>query len=96
MTEPSLNTATPNEAAIEEIGPPPRSYRNQLLRIASFLTVMIAWELLGRQVAPLFMSYPSAIAAAAVTMTVDGELSRPCSSAWRRSSLPLRFPRFSE
>ena len=74
MTEPSLNTATPNEAAIEEIGPPPRSYRNQLLRIASFLTVMIAWELLGRQVAPLFMSYPSAIAAAAVTMTLDGEL----------------------
>jgi ABC-type nitrate/sulfonate/bicarbonate transport system permease component len=74
MAEALPQTATPNEEAIEEIGPPPRQYRNQLLRIASFLAVMIAWELLGRQVAPLFMSYPSAIAAAAVTMTADGEL----------------------
>lgn len=74
MTESLPQTAMAGEAAIEEIGPPPRSYRNQLLRIASFLTVMVAWELLGRQVAPLFMSYPTAIAAAAVTMTADGEL----------------------
>lgn len=74
MTDSSLQTAAPNDDAIEEIGPPPRSYRYQLLRIASFLTVMVAWEVLGRQVAPLFMSYPSAIAAAAVSMTADGEL----------------------
>jgi len=60
--------------AIEEIGPPPRQYRYRLLRLASFLVVMLAWEWLGRQVAPLFMSYPSAIARAAVEMTADGEL----------------------
>ncbi len=74
MTEPAPQTAMPSEAAIEEIGPPPRQYRDRLLRIGSFLAVMVTWELLGRQVAPLFMSYPTAIAAAAVTMTADGEL----------------------
>jgi ABC-type nitrate/sulfonate/bicarbonate transport system permease component len=74
LAEPAPQTAMPSEAAIEEIGPPPRQYRDRLLRIGSFLAVMVAWELLGRQVAPLFMSYPTAIAAAAVTMTADGEL----------------------
>lgn len=78
MTESLPQAAIPgeSEAAIEEIGPPPRQYRYHLLRIASFLTVMVAWELLGRQVAPLFMSYPTAIAAAAINMIADGELIR--------------------
>ena len=62
------------EPAIEEIGPPPRQTRYRLLRIASFVVVMVAWELLGRQVAPLFMSYPSAIIRSAVEMSADGEL----------------------
>jgi NitT/TauT family transport system permease protein len=62
------------EPAIEEIGPPPRQTRYRLLRIASFVVVMVAWELLGRQVAPLFMSYPSAIIRSAVQMSADGEL----------------------
>lgn len=62
------------EPAIEEIGPPPRQTRYRLLRIASFLVVMLAWEVLGRQVAPLFMSYPSAIIRSAVEMSADGEL----------------------
>ena len=68
------STASAENPAIEEIGPPPRQYRYRLLRLASFLVVMLAWEWLGRQVAPLFMSYPSAIARAAVEMTADGEL----------------------
>ena len=71
---PDLATASADDPAIEEIGPPPRQYRYRLLRLASFLVVMLAWEWLGRQVAPLFMSYPSAIARAAVEMTADGEL----------------------
>jgi NitT/TauT family transport system permease protein len=66
--------APAEEPAIEEIGPPPRQTRYHLLRIASFLVVMVAWELLGRQVAPLFMSYPSAIIRSAVEMSADGEL----------------------
>ena len=68
------STISADNPAIEEIGPPPRQYRYRLLRLASFLVVMLAWELLGRQVAPLFMSYPSAIVRAAVEMTTDGEL----------------------
>lgn len=72
---PIPGTAAPAaEPAIEEIGPPPRQTRYRLLRIASVLVVMVAWELLGRQVAPLFMSYPSAIIRSAVQMSADGEL----------------------
>ncbi len=71
---PVVGPARAEDEAIEEIGPPPRQYRYRLLRLASFLFVMLAWEVLGRQVAPLFMSYPSAIARAAVEMTSDGEL----------------------
>lgn len=63
-----------DDAAIEEIDLPTRQNRNRLLRLGSFLAVMIAWEWFGRQIEPLFMSYPSAIAAAAVTLTADGEL----------------------
>ncbi len=33
-----------------------------------------AWEVLGRQVDPLFMSYPSAILVAGVHMIASGEL----------------------
>ncbi|HKT20722.1 MAG TPA: ABC transporter permease [Stellaceae bacterium] len=66
--------AAVEDQAIEEIGPPPRPYRYRLLRLASFVVVMLAWEVLGRQVAPLFMSYPSAIARAAVDMISDGDL----------------------
>jgi ABC-type nitrate/sulfonate/bicarbonate transport system permease component len=33
-----------------------------------------AWEILGRQVNPLFMSFPSAIAKASVTLVANGEL----------------------
>jgi len=72
---PMSGAAAPvEEPAIEEIGPPPRQTRYRLLRIASFVVVMVAWELLGRQVAPLFMSYPSAIIRSAVEMSADGEL----------------------
>jgi len=63
-----------DDRTIEEIGPPPSQARYRLMRLGSFVVVMLAWEVLGRQVAPLFMSYPSAIIRAAVEMTVDGEL----------------------
>ena len=39
------------------------------LRILSVVAVLIAWEILGRQ-APIFASYPSAIAAAAYEITI--------------------------
>jgi NitT/TauT family transport system permease protein len=48
--------------------------RSWLIRLASILTVFIVWELAGRRVNPLFMSYPSAIWRAALVMSSSGEL----------------------
>jgi NitT/TauT family transport system permease protein len=44
------------------------------IRAASVLAFFVFWELAGRDVDPLFMSYPSAIFKAAIAITVNGEL----------------------
>jgi NitT/TauT family transport system permease protein len=49
-----------------------RKYR--LIRLVSILVVLGAWELVGRQIDPLFMSYPSAVVQAAYKLTISGEL----------------------
>jgi ABC-type nitrate/sulfonate/bicarbonate transport system permease component len=59
---------------IEEIGPPPRSHRNKVIRLVSVIGVLTAWEVFGRQIEPLFMSYPTAITTSAVDMIRSGEL----------------------
>jgi NitT/TauT family transport system permease protein len=58
---------------IEEIVEKPKSYL-WIIRLISVVTVIGGWELLGRRVDPLFMSYPSAVAEAAVAMIASGEL----------------------
>jgi NitT/TauT family transport system permease protein len=58
----------------EELAPPSRSDRVWIVRIVSIIGVVGAWEVLGRQVNPLFMSYPSAIAVAGAHMIATGEL----------------------
>ena len=64
-----------NADAIEDIGPPPsRKSVLWIIRLCSVVGVIGAWEILGRQVDPLFMSYPSAIAVAGVQMSASGEL----------------------
>lgn len=61
-------------ADIEEIAQEqPKSYL-WVIRLISVVTVLGAWEFFGRKVDPLFMSYPSAIAEAAVSMVQSGEL----------------------
>jgi ABC-type nitrate/sulfonate/bicarbonate transport system permease component len=40
----------------------------------SLLVVLVLWEVFGRQVNPLFASYPSAIAQSAVAMVQDGTI----------------------
>lgn len=62
--------------AIEEIGPPPKSSRTMWIRLASIVIVIVGWELVGRQVNPLFMSYPTAILRAAAQLVSTGELQR--------------------
>jgi ABC-type nitrate/sulfonate/bicarbonate transport system permease component len=60
---------------VEDIGPQPtRKAQLWMIRLCSVVTVLAAWEVLGRQVDPLFMSYPSAIALAAARMISSGEL----------------------
>ncbi|EUB95453.1 ABC-type transporter, integral membrane subunit [Rhizobium sp. CF080] len=77
-----LPSADPNATAgstvvpdtVEEIGPAPRSNATRWIRLASIFIVLIGWELAGRQVNPLFMSYPSAIATSAMRLIASGEL----------------------
>jgi NitT/TauT family transport system permease protein len=55
--------------------PPPRSRRRVwIVRLVSIAIVLIGWEIVGRQVNPLFLSYPSAIAMAGVRLATSGEL----------------------
>lgn len=46
------------------------------LRVASVILFLIAWEILGRRVNPLFLSYPGAIANAGVQLLISGEFQR--------------------
>lgn len=45
-----------------------------LVRGVSLLVVILCWEIFGRRINPLFMSYPSAIAVAFVNTAVSGDL----------------------
>jgi ABC-type nitrate/sulfonate/bicarbonate transport system permease component len=59
---------------IEDIAPPQQKSRLWIVRTLSVIFVLGSWEVLGRQVDPLFMSYPTAIAVAASVMIASGEL----------------------
>jgi ABC-type nitrate/sulfonate/bicarbonate transport system permease component len=69
--------------------PPFREIRRKLtagrygggVRIASLLVTLLAWEAYGRQVDPVFLSYPTAIGAAVPAMLATGELSRALASS---------------
>src|SRR5690349_15883349 len=50
------------------------SGRTWIVRLVSIVVVLIAWEIGGRQINPLFMSYPSAIAQAGAVLLMNGEL----------------------
>jgi NitT/TauT family transport system permease protein len=69
-----MGTERAAAAEIEELGPPRGSQRNAAIRLVSVIVVVAGWEVFGRQIEPLFMSYPTAIAAAALDMTRSGEL----------------------
>lgn len=69
------DNAEPEVQDVEALGPPPRARSLiWLVRLASIAFVIGSWEIFGRQVDPLFMSYPSAIATAAVALIESGEL----------------------
>jgi NitT/TauT family transport system permease protein len=83
-----LHTATDSgpidEASIELLEPLPRTNsRMWMIRLTSIMVVLAGWEVLGRQVDPVFMSYPSAIVRAAGALIVSGELFEAAMSSLR-------------
>jgi NitT/TauT family transport system permease protein len=77
-------------ADIEDIGPlPQQASRIWIIRLISVVLVIGAWEVLGRQVDPLFMSFPSAIAVSAARLVSSGELFTALASSLQ--SLILAF-----
>src|SRR6266436_2367712 len=69
--EPELDVAAEDT---DDLVPPSGKSLIWIVRVLSIISVVGAWEILGRQVDPLFMSYPSAIAVAATQMIGSGEL----------------------
>src|ERR1700729_1223499 len=77
MVDQSINYTGPEldaPVAIDEMGPPPNSNYLPWIRLASIVIVLVGWELIGRQINPLFMSYPTAIITSAVRVISTGEL----------------------
>jgi len=59
-------------------GPPrhsrPIADRGLVIRVASVVATMLAWEWYGRGVDPIFLSYPTAIVSSGLRMVATGEL----------------------
>lgn len=81
----SEESATPEQAAqIEQMGAPASASRTLwIIRLTSIATVLVGWEILGRHIDPLFMSYPSAILKAAGALAATGELWTALASSLR-------------
>ena len=64
------------EARIEDHPDVPPRVRGRMwmIRLASMLTVVGAWEFVGRHTSPLFLSYPTAVLTAGAAMVASGEL----------------------
>ena len=65
------------QKTVEVFGLPPRAKSKVwMVRLASMLLVLSGWQVVGRRVSPVFLSYPTAIGKAAIAMTLSGELLR--------------------
>ncbi len=60
-----------------------------LLRALSVIAILVAWEIYGRTTNPILFTYPTAVARAAVSMTLDGSL--PAALAQSLSVLAVGF-----
>jgi NitT/TauT family transport system permease protein len=69
---------------IEDIAPPEKSNRRiWIIRLCSIIFVLGGWEIIGRQIDPLFMSYPTAVFASTIRLIENGELVTALSSSLR-------------
>ncbi|VCU70563.1 Putative aliphatic sulfonates transport permease protein SsuC [Pigmentiphaga humi] len=77
--KPDAPDAAAHEIEYLEAASPARRLR--IIRLCSIVFAFAMWEIFGRQIDPLFMSYPSAIGMAAYEMTMNGELPAAMSSS---------------
>jgi len=69
---------------VEDAAAPARARsKSWIIRLISIVVVLIAWEIAGRRINPLFMSYPSAIIRAGTAMIASGELVAAVASSLR-------------
>jgi ABC-type nitrate/sulfonate/bicarbonate transport system permease component len=70
------------DAKVEVLGTPPRARSNAwIIRLIAMATVLASWEYFGRQVNPLFMSFPSAIVQSGAALVASGELTQALQSS---------------
>lgn len=74
---------TPSDDTIETLVPSSTRRNMWIIRLISVVVVMGGWEIVGRQIDPLFMSYPTAVAASAWRMIGNGELVTALQSSLR-------------
>jgi ABC-type nitrate/sulfonate/bicarbonate transport system permease component len=68
--------------AAEVLSAPSRMRRKTwIVRLVSMAIVLVVWEIVGRRVNPLFMSYPSAIVRAGIALAASGELAGAMASS---------------
>lgn len=81
----AMPAPAPDTAAIEDLDPAARRKgpRPGTVRLISIIVAIALWEVLGRQINPLFMSYPSAILKAGVEQVASGELMEALASSLR-------------
>ncbi|MGE0064068.1 MAG: ABC transporter permease, partial [Xanthobacteraceae bacterium] len=68
----AVNTAAP--AATAKTAPPPFWQRRAFFRYGALALILGVWELTGPSIDPIFFTYPSKIAVAFATLTLNGEL----------------------
>ena len=64
--------ATPPRDAIKDA--PPFWQRRAFYRYGALALILLVWEVVGPSIDPIFFTYPSKIATAFVTLTLNGEL----------------------
>jgi len=70
-----LPVAEADVAPMEDLQTPARARGNLwMIRLASMVAVIGAWEFVGRRTSPLFLSYPTAVVQAGAKMIASGEL----------------------
>jgi ABC-type nitrate/sulfonate/bicarbonate transport system permease component len=83
-TEVKVSDGAAEGEPVEDTGAPARARsKSWIIRLISILVVLIAWEIAGRRINPLFMSYPSAILRAGTAMLASGELGAALVSSLR-------------